>query len=58
MVFGLINVEKNVKRTKDYVKKKDLFKTKELAEIDVNAETEEAKRVGEVEVAEPSVERT
>ncbi|KAK4692407.1 hypothetical protein P7C71_g4789, partial [Lecanoromycetidae sp. Uapishka_2] len=41
MSFGLINVEKNAKRTKDYVKKKDLFKTKEVVEsqeVDVDGE--------------------
>ena len=36
MTLGLINVQKNVKRTKDYVKKTDMFKTKELAENKVN----------------------
>lgn len=59
MSFGLINVEKNAKRTKDYVKKNDLFKTKELVETDeMDAETEEAEVVEEVEVAQSSMERT
>ena len=57
MSFGLINVEKNAKRTKDYVKKRDLFKTKELVEIeDIDAETEEAEIIEEVEIAESSTE--
>ena len=57
MTFGLINIEKNAKRTKDYVKKKDLFKTKELVETeDTDAETEEAGIVEEVEDAESSTE--
>lgn len=68
MSFGLINVEKHARRTKDYVKKKDLFKTKEPvetkesdagteeAEVD-DAETEVAEEVvEEVEVAEPPME--
>lgn len=59
MTFGLINVEKNAKRTKDYVKKKDLFKTKELVETeDPDAETEEAELVEELESAESSMEHT
>ena len=42
MTFGLMNVEKSAKRTKDYVKKKDMFKTKEEVEIKVmEAETKE-----------------
>ena len=57
MSFGLINVEKNAKRTKDYVKKKDLFKTKELVETEgIDSETEQAAElVEEVEIAELSV---
>ncbi|CAD6577672.1 MAG: hypothetical protein ASARMPRED_008362 [Alectoria sarmentosa] len=59
MSFGLINVEKNAKRTKDYVKKTDWFKTKELVETkEVDTETDEAEEVEEVEVAESSIERT
>ena len=69
MSFGLISVEKNAKRTKDYVMKKDLFKTKELVEtkgIDaeteedevVDAEIEEAEVVEEVEDAESPMEQT
>ena len=69
MSFGLINVEKNAKRTKDYVKKKDLFKTKELVEAEeIDAETEEAETaeakvkvtevVEKVQVAEPHMEHT
>ena len=66
MSFGLINVEKNAKRTKDYVKKRDLFRTKEVAETgdtnaeaeDTDAEIEEAATVEEVEVAESSTEHT
>ena len=59
MTFGLINVEKNAKRTKEYVKKKDLFKTKELVESeDTDAESEEAEIVEEVDVAESAVENT
>ena len=59
MSFGLISVEKNAKRTKDYVKKKDLFKTKELVETNgIDAETEEAEVVEEVEIAESPMEHT
>lgn len=68
MSFGLISVEKNAKRTKDYVKKRDLFKTKEVVGTkETDAETEEAKDaeakvsvtevVEEVEVVEPPMER-
>lgn len=58
MSFGLINVEKNAQRTKKYVMKKDLFKTKELVETEgVESETEQAADlVEEVEVAELSME--
>ena len=56
MTFGLINVEKNAKRTKEYVKRKDLFKTKELVESeDTDAESE---IVEEVDVAESAAEHT
>ncbi|KAM0805786.1 hypothetical protein BDR22DRAFT_183888 [Usnea florida] len=60
MSFGLINVEKNAQRTKKYVMKKDLFKTKELAEAEgIDSETEHAAElVEEVEIAEYSVEPT
>ena len=60
MSFGLINVEKNAKRTKDYVKKTDLFKTKEVVEIgkENDDETEEVDVVGVVEAAEASIIRT
>ena len=61
MTFGLINVEKNAKRTRDYVKKKDLFNTKELVQTDKvlgTNETEGVEVVKEVEPAEITVERT
>ena len=59
MTFGLINVEKSAKRTKDYVKKKDLFKTKELVgSEDTDDETKEAEIAEEVEVADSSPEHT
>lgn len=59
MSFGLINVEKNAKRTKDYVKKTDFFKTKELVETkEVDAETDEAEEVEGLEITESSIERT
>ena len=59
MSFGLINVEKNAKRTKKYVMKKDLFKTKELVETEgIDSETEQAAELVEVEVAELSMEPT
>ena len=59
MSFGLINVEKSAKRTKEYVKKKDLFKTKELVENeDINAETEKNDMVEEPEAGEFPVECT
>ena len=62
MSFGLINVEKNAKRTKKYVMKKDLFKTKELVETEgVESETEQVVELVEeveVEVEELSAERT
>ena len=59
MSFGLISVEKSAKRTKNYVMKKDLFKTKEVVETggDDN-ETEEAEGVEEGEVAEFLLELT
>ena len=59
MSFGLINVEKNAKRTKKYVMKKDLFKTKELVETEgIDSETEQAAELVEVEIEELSVEPT
>ena len=60
MSFGLINVEKNAKRTKKYVMKKDLFKTKELAENEgIDSETEQAAElIEEVEIAELPMEPT
>ncbi|CAF9918628.1 MAG: hypothetical protein ALECFALPRED_000770 [Alectoria fallacina] len=58
MSFGLINVEKNAKRTKDYVMKTDLFRTKELVETtkEIDAETDEAEEIEEVEIAETTTE--
>lgn len=59
MSFGLINVEKNAKRTKRYVKRRDLFKTKELVETnESDNEAEEHEVVEEIEVTELSMERT
>ena len=59
MSFGLISVEKSAKRTKKYVMKKDLFKTKELVETEgIDPETEQADEFVEVEVAELSMEPT
>lgn len=53
MSFGLINVEKNAKRTKDYVKKKDMFKTKEVVEDSRDqSETENAVDATETETKE------
>lgn len=48
MTSGLINVEKNAKRTKEYVRKRDLFKTKEVVEVrevDVEGDEVESNKV-------------
>ncbi len=60
MSFGLINVEKNAKRTKEYVKKTDLFKTKEAIETgkEHDDETEEADVVEVAGAAEASMDPT
>ncbi len=60
MSFGLINVEKNAKRTKEYVKKTDLFKTKEVVETgkEHDDETEEVDVVEMVQAAEASIDDT
>lgn len=57
ITFGLVNVEKNAKRTKDYVKKRDMFKTKEVVEaIEVDAGDEEDDFVEEAETMEAAIE--
>ena len=68
MTFGLVNVEKSAKRTKEFVKKRDLFKTKELeetsTEVDVEIEKTDSVVEGktvvieELQVSDPSTEDT